>query len=280
MKSMLPIINISELENDFYSVSDSFYSVYTSQVIEYTNTTQTQTASLTRGSLYTSLYSTIQPNVYRKTTQLDNYVFDCKLNITQDELNYHIKNTIKTQLNNDFITKLYDVSSDGRKKTSDNGRFDISLKNFKYNQDKNVVNIYDKFISLCNYIAISGRIGSGTFMMFNKNVYNQLYKYINNNIYSNTIHYEISDLITNDVIIFGRKNELSHPGIHAIIQTDENNNIKFIQSETPYNTRYCYSFKIDTFGSTVENQYLMVDTKNLSDYRYEKLKQINASQNE
>jgi len=278
---MTPIINISELENEFFSVNKTNEQKSVIHFVDYNNQTQPST------SIYPA---SIGVNIYNKSITLNNlYISTNTTNISQEQLNNHVKNIINVKLFEEFIPKLYNLAEKHRKYSNIN-RLDISIRKLKnkYANDvdinnKIIRNIYSKITSSCIYIATQGRIGPGSFIIFNNNVSNKIYRIIsetNDSMLHNKIYPYVTDLIKSDVIILGRKNKIDQPGIHAIILTDDKGNIEFKQIDTPHGNKYVCHFVIEECGFTPETQYIMIDTKDISDYRREKINKINESINE
>lgn len=90
-------------------------------------------------------------------------------------------------------------------------------------------------IQMCsNIIGMDGRIGSGTSLLYGKN----LIPYINN-INGLISHY--SDLVDDDKVIVCRGNEISQPGLLLI---DDQENGQYFFNQTPnWHKQYCW-FKI------------------------------------
>jgi hypothetical protein len=93
-------------------------------------------------------------------------------------------------------------------------------------------------IQMCsNIIAMEGRVGSGTSILYGK----KLIPYINqfgSNI-NEVTHY--SDLVDDDKVIVCRGNEISQPGLLLI---DDQENAQYFLNQTPnWHKQYCW-FKI------------------------------------
>jgi len=284
---MNPIINISELDNDLFSISPVNNLKCEINYIDMQNYVNPMTtpASLTRMS-----YPNLSVNLCSKTINLIKLTFDINKKYNEEQITKYLKSGIINELKNKFIPIILELGNKNRENlkldSKNDDYFDIIIDKIekKYNQElpndkqkKIKNNICSRIISASNYITTKGRYGHPNFYISNYKTHNCINKYIYD---INNIKYEIVNSIKENYIILGRKNSIDNNGVHCFIYSDNNKNIIFNKIETPYNITYEMYYSIETIGGSAENQFLVIDTKDISYYRREKIKKINDSIND
>ncbi len=280
-------IPISVFNNDFYSINGvNAINVNISYMdFQYSTTTCTTTIPTGNGSYPI----TVSPNVFTKSIQLD--YLDISFN--PYSRNSDIENmkllfdNIRVELNKSYFKRLTDLGEKHRI-TAPMNSFDINMRDIKLKcklEKKSVSrNIISKLMMASNYIAAIGRFGPAQWILSNSNTY----KYILENIESDdltfsnnimtfgNIPYVVNDLIDDDIMLLGRKNDSTSPGLHCFILTDKNNNIHIseIINSYDYQKTYRIYYKIEEIGINPEYNFLKLNPRTLSYYRAKKLKRI------
>jgi hypothetical protein len=112
--------------------------------------------------------------------------------------------------------------------------------------------------SCSNFIATSGRIGAGQFIITNKLTNEYLTQ-----VFMNVGHFLfiVDDRLENGTVIMGRKNDISQPGISLIINENSLNNIVYNKEdidEQIFNLKYGFSIA----GFYPEKQFYTLYIKN------------------
>jgi len=280
---MIPKINIKHLENELYSVKSTPNKICNIQYFDF----QFGTSNLNSSS--TSI-QTISPNIMQQNITLDSSVeiefsYYHQYNPNDD---IYIFNAIKNKINNDFCKN---VTILGNKHRSDGVKFDINIKEIKelYPIDYQK-RIYYKLNNASNYISKESRYGPSTFFLVNNKTYDyiltnltdQLLSYNNKNqITINSAPFIINENIDDDIIVTGRKGTLDQPGLHCVINTDDQENLNIIEQHnygTYLGKKYILHYKIFELGNNSFKSYLNMNTKSLAYQRFKKLQKINKSQ--
>lgn len=280
---MVPKINIKYFENEKYAIKQTYNKISQINFLDF------QHVLPTTSSYYSS---TIGINSYTKTINLrtleipfNQFALQNNDLLYQQQLLFNIKNS----LDNEFCKKITVL---GEKHKKLDLKFDINIsEQLRINKDANIGRyIFNKLNSTSNYIATQGRISSANYLLSNKKTYNYILSYLsssdinliyeNNKLKISNMTYIIDDNIDDDIIICGRKNDISQPGVHCLILTDNNNNIYFdqIQDFQSYpETKLIMYYDIFEIGNNPEYQYFQINTRTLSYYRKMKLDKIKLS---
>jgi len=221
-------INITELENPFYKIKGSLNKNNEICYFDYNQNYQNNLSTLNE----------IQHNVFKKTINWKHMIIPEK---------YFSKEKLIDNINTEFIHIIKNLG-DKHRKNSDPERLNLNLNKIKdlkpFLLDDTILS--RKFIAKCNIIsdviAYEGRIGPSNYILMNYGTYQYLEMYLkisqhsgyktknkHNNFvlnFSNLGIYIFSE-ISDDVIVFGRKNSMDQTGVFLLIKTDEENNIDY-----------------------------------------------------
>lgn len=219
------------------------------------------------------------PVIFKKLIQLNPFIFYKSI----------IANDIIKELQKEFIIKITELGKKHRENSELTSKLDIIIKNIKKSNTNISRAIMSKFISNGNNIAVQGRIGPGQFIISNISTYNYILSYLGDIeiVYDDkyrlkiaTLTYIVDDSVEDDIILIGRKNNIDMPGMHCLIETDENDFIKFEEyhyapaflEKPEYALKMHYS--IFDVGSCPEYQYYAISIRDISYYRNKKLLKI------
>lgn len=285
---MLPKIKSEFLNNVYYSVNNVNSPQVNISYMDYQYSTTSSTTTFQNGN--GSYPITISPNIYTKTIKLD--YLEISLNPFMNINNMNVEQLIFSQIRNEidksYIKKLTELGKKHRISAPVNS-LDINIKDIKLQcepENKSVSrNIISKFMMANNYIATIGRIGPAQWLMSNSKTYRYILSildsndltFVNNNIMFGNIPYVVNDLIDDDIMLLGRKNDVTTTGIHCFILTDDNGYIYFqedISSMYNLQKQYRIYYKIEDYGSNPEYNFLQLNTRTISYYRAKKLQRI------
>lgn len=278
---MIPKINIEYLKNEKYIIAPTYNKISEINFLDFQHTLSTTTAS--------PYYSTIGLNASKKILKLRSISIEIPFdipflqhdnNLLYQQLFFNIKST----LDKEFCKKITEL---GEKHKNLDLKFDIDISGeLRKNKNIDITRyIFGKLFSASNYIATQGRIGGSHYFLSNKKTYNYILSYLsttgliytNNNLIIGNSAYMIDDEIDEDIIIAGRKNDMTQPGVHCIILTDTNKDIYFDQIQTFQGTKLIMYYDIFDVGNNPEYQYFQINTRTLSYYRKKKLDKIKQS---
>ena len=282
---MIPKIKLNELENDLYTIKESKSKNFSMVFVDFQYPGYNSSLGSSSGSPY---QQTISPNVFTKYVSLNSLIFQTN-NLTIDDIKYEI--------NKEFIKKITELGEQNREfapKTSPTtSKFDINIEQMKMNiiDSKNVTQsawisrkIITKILNITNYIAINGRIGPAQWLISNSKTYHYILENLgnvnflmkNNILNLGNMPYIINELVENDIILLGRKNNIDSPGVHCIILTDDDGYILFNEISYPDKdytnlTMYC---SVVNVGFYPYYQYFKTNTRDIKYYRNMKLQKI------
>ncbi len=281
---------INIFNNDLYSITGVNAKNVSISYIDLQYTTSTTCTTLQSGNNYPI---TVSPNVFSKSIQLDYVDISFKhytINNEIEDMKILLDN-LKNEINKSYFKQLTNLGEKHRI-TAPMNSFDINISDIKlkYNsKDKNISqnvsrDIISKLMMSSNYIATICRFGPAQWIISNTNTYRYILENIdsanltfnNNNMLFGNMPYIVDDLIDDDIILIGRKNDSTTPGLHCFILTDENKNIYFekFSDVSNYQRTYRFYYKIDLIGTTPEYNFLKLNTRTISYYRAKKLKRI------
>ena len=232
----------------------------------------------------------ISPQIFTKNIQLHRLDIPVSINANINDLQetYILYNHIKNEINKEYFKLITELGEKNRIDAPMN-HFDISITKLKEiypNHDIGKI-IISKFISSSNYIATEGRIGPARWITSNNKTYKYILDnlldstYLDNNLLIGNIPYIINDAIDDDIILLGRKNTISQPGVFCTILTDENGYIIIqehfnYQDYNPgiYQKTLSIYYSVDEIGFNPKTQFLKLNTKSLGYYRAKKLQRI------
>ena len=269
----IPPINVQIFKNDYYSVNPVKKINNTLSFIDF-NTSIPQPTSAS--------YPTITPNIYQKNFTLNKLSISIgnsyKYNNNQINFQYFLYDQIKNELNKVFFNKITKL---GELHRSGDVNFDISNIS---NNEKSGKRIYARLLNANNYIAAQGRFGPAQWIISNTKTYN----YILSQLIDLTLNYNsssqllignapyiINDLIDDDIILLGRQNQMESSGVHSFLLCDNNGNIELqlITYSTGDSEVQLY-YGIEDIGLHPEYQFMKINTRSISYYRYKKLEKI------
>jgi len=265
---MIPKIKPDKLDNKFFIIKGTNNNISS---LYYLDTT------ITNSSLVLKPSTTISMDVNTKTFKIDNRI---ELNISKTFNNFNF-NDIKDIINKDFINKITKLGKQNRNDYKDIN-LDISVKEYKFDISRK---IRSKFNSASNIIGSIGRLGPAQYTISNSKTYDYILSYINKDdilVFDNAIlniggmPYLIDNSIEDDIILFGRKNEIDRTGVHCLILTDDDNNIRFDKIDSPYSpySKLIMYYKLIEIGNEIQTQYLSINTRDITHFRYKKLQRI------
>jgi hypothetical protein len=186
---------------------------------------------------------------------------------------------IKKLITNSAIEKISELASINRRNNIEyvSRRLDISVEALKKTYPDNNISrmILSKIISASTFIATNGRIGPAQYMISNFTTYEHLIRYISQKmelVFDRNVlnlggtHYYFDEQIEDGHVIFGRK-DVENSGVSCLILTDDDGYIKMYKG---YSDLYFY-YKIIVCG---ENQYLKINTRDITYYRKKKLEKL------
>jgi len=281
---MIPKIKLDELENNFFQLKGA-----TSQTVnimfvdfQYSNNIQPATSS------NTTYPTVIGPSIYQKTANLKPLVFEDFQNLTVKD--------IMNQIQKDIFEKIAELGKHHREYTAIKN-FDINIREMKKALDTDTERnnsiiarkIIAKINHVSNYIAIEGRIGPAQFLISNNKTYQYILQYLDdisflfndkNELTIGNIVYHIDNSLEDDYIFVGRKNSIDQPGVHCIIEVDNQGFIKFDEFEFfevgnyNKNKNLMMHYSIVDCGLHPYYQYYAMNTRDISYYRNLKLQRI------
>ena len=281
-------------DNKFYTVKGVNQIISNISFIDFTTSPPISSIGLSNSpmsiGLSNSPMSTISPNIYQKTIQLHKLDIPISIdkfsNIGDLQETHILYNNIKNAINKEYFKIITELGEKNRV-DSPVDRLDIFIDKLKKDYPKSGElgrNIYSKFMSSSNYIATNGRIGPGQWLVSNTKTYKYIINYLNmelmydadSNLLIGNMPYVVNDLIDDDIILMGKKNNISQPGVNCVILTDDDGYIitqEYISS-TGYSKILSVFFSIDDIGLNPEHQFFKINTRSLTYYRCKKLKRI------
>lgn len=301
---MIPKIKAELFNNNLYTVSKVNDHIISISYLDYlySQPTTTHTTTFNYQSNVLDLFKAIhlKPilsgmasvglNVYNKTIHLNklDIPIDRGIDINNISNTYNIFNTIRNEINKEFIKKVTKLGQAHRKSESFSDRLDIIVSDIKKKNENEIGRkIISKLISNSSFIAVEGRIGPSHWYICNSKTYSYIIKYIGNSvnlvynkdnqIMIDSTPFIINNLVEDGIIITGRKNNLDQTGVHCLILTDSDGYIDFFETASPnfgrLNQLIMHCAIID-IGLQPETQYLNIKTRSIGYYRSEKLKKI------
>lgn len=265
----IPKISIELFDNNFYNI------VKTNNV-----------------NLQTNIIEFVQSNstlVFNKITLKKLIVPINKFNNIEHNLQVLYK-TIDLNIKNEFFKKVEKLGS-----KNNDVKFDFSIRQLeaKYSDHdtkshKQLGEIFlNKISNGIQYIAINSRRGPAHWAVVNKKTFNKLYQHMtemkltfdkNNNLLINNTQLIVEDSINDDEILLGRKNKLDEVGIGVFLLTDDNDNLLINEQINPgnFNSAFVIYYGVEELGNNPEINYLKINTTNIAEQRYMKLKKINS----
>jgi len=233
----------------------------------------------------------VSPNIFTKTIQLHRLDIPVNKfkNIDDLQETHTIYKYIKNAINKEYFKIISEL---GEKNRIDSpiSFFDIFIDKLRKETETDIPSIgrriYSKFVSAGSYISSNGRIGPAQWLISNIKTYNYIINYLDmdlnivhdnkGNLLIGNMPYFVEESVYDDIILIGRKNNTSQPGIHCNILTDNDGYI-IIQENVNigyYQKMLSVFFSVDDIGITPQTQFLKINTRSLGYYRYKKLQRI------
>lgn len=144
-----------------------------------------------------------------------------------------------------------------------------------------------KIFNGVQYIAVNSRRGPAHWAVVNKKTFNKLYQHMtemkltfdkNNNLLINNTQLIVEDSINDDEILLGRINQLNEGGIGVFLLADDDYNLSIYEQMNPasLNSDFIIYYGVEELGNNPETNYLKINTTNIAEQRYLKLKKINS----
>jgi len=276
---MLPRIESKLFKNDFYEVKGVNTQKCSISFVDFQYSAPPTNSN----------WGTISPNSYNKTFNLKQLKITVPsfLNFNDIKDVYLIYQTIKHQIDKEYFKKITDLGEQHRI----NGDIKIDITHRQLDKGDPHRIIFSRLINASNYLATEGRIGPAQWITSNKKTYNFFLSYLkdinlsydqNNNLIIGNIKYIINDLIDDDIVLLGRNNNIDGPGVRCFFLTDERDNliINEIMNPASMNKDLIIHYAVEDFGAQPHLQYFKINTKDISYYRYLKLKKIKETYNE
>lgn len=265
----IPRISIDILKNNYYSVNPTNHINTHISYVDFTTTSSTMTPNIFHKNITLNKLSISLPN---------NFNFNYSYNNNQINAQYFLYDQIRKELNKEYFKKITQL---GELHRNGDVKFDIDIKNITENTGKR---IYARLLNASNYIATQGRYGPAQWIISNTKTYNYIlshlidltlnYNSINQLMIGNA-PYIIDDLIDDDIILLGRQNKIESSGVHCFILCDTNSNIELQQlSSLAGESELQMFYTIEDIGTHPEYQYMKINTRSISYYRYKKLEKI------
>jgi hypothetical protein len=232
----------------------------------------------------------ISPQIFSKNINLHNLDIIIEENVLLDRTNdiqktYFLYNYIKNEINKAYFKIITELGEKNRINAPMNKLDIINIQNINDDSSSISKKVYSKLISASNYIASEGRLGPAQWLVSNNNTYKYILNYLldmnlsydtNDNLLIGNIPYIIDDLIDDDIILIGRKNNIDQPGVICTILTDENDNIitQEYSNISFYQKTLSIFFSVDDIGINQKHQFLKINTRSIGYYRAKKLQRI------
>jgi len=229
------------------------------------NNTKTNLGKILENHLYPIL-STDQTDInmlfidFKNNNTEDEYhpldIFTKKIilkTIPVDIINDDIEISIYNHLNLEFVQIIRDEAIKNRNNTLS------IIENFDINIEKSPVDQLNKFISVklfncCNYIATDGRIGPSQYIITSQKTNDYFFDKMGDSMFNLNKKFFIDKNLSDDEIIFGRKNDIDQPGVSLIINENSFDNIIYDDGKMKVNLSY--SFTVNGFNP--EKQYFLI----------------------
>jgi len=263
---IFPKIKIDVFNNEKYTVKGTSNQTCVLSYIDYTTN-------------FSGNYPSISSNVYSKLINLNSLNINVNLpaNINSPYFDYNIFwnnviNIFKEEINKEFIKMSIILGNKHREKT---GKFNLNIN--KKSSKEIVKNLY----LANNKIVSNSRYGPAQWIISNSNINEILSDYCFDNFTKDfkcfdSLKYFINENIDNETVIIGRKNTIDGPGIHCLIQTDDNGfinlyEVKPYNSFNPFNTNISIFYSLVDIGNFPEYEYYVLNTNSVNYYRHQKL---------
>lgn len=265
---MFPQIKIDFYDNDLFAIKNIENNETTISFIDFQYSNLNSTGSSNSSSSYPM---TISPNIYNKTYKLEPLIFNSYINYN------NLPQEIGLEIQKKFIKKIAELGEQNRKNMPK--QIDIDVEKITKDISRTIIS---KIVSAGNYIAVEGRIGPAQWLISNQGTYNYICKYLSDvpSLFENGVTkignmtYSVNNLVEDDIILMGRKNNINQPGIHCLIQSSNDKYINFYEEYSPYNKRLLMNFSIIDIGFHPYTQYFKINTRSLAYNRNKKLQRI------